>query len=108
MMVAPPARVFDAYSWKECLMSLISLKKSRCSASIFKIMLYRGLKFKKLFVYSHASEMKYSESPTRRLPWIDDKIPPTEMVGSVWAARRISLIMDVVVVLPCVPATAIE
>ena len=36
------------------------------------------------------------------------KIPPTVMVGSHLAARRIWLIMEVVVVLPWVPATAME
>ena len=33
--------------------------------------------------------MKYSESPTRRLPWIDDKIPPTEMVGLPYKDKKL-------------------
>ena len=89
-------------------MSSRSLKKSRCSASTFKIMLYFGRKFKKLFVYSQASETNTSESPTRRFPPMEGRIPPTLMVGSACAASRISEIMDVVVVLPWVPATAID
>ena len=59
-------------------------------------------------MYSHASDRKKSDLPTRRLPSSAFKIPPTVMVGSHLAARRIWLIMDVVVVLPWVPATAME
>ena len=64
-----------------------------------------GLKERKLFVYSHASVTKMSELPTLMLPPILCNIPPTDIVGSAFAARRISVIMEVVVVFPCVPAT---
>lgn len=37
------------------------LEKSRCSASTFKMMLYFGRKFRKLLVYSQASETKIPE-----------------------------------------------
>ena len=40
------------------------------------------------------------------LPPMSFKIPPTEMVGSRSPARRISVSMDVVVVLPWVPEIA--
>ena len=50
---------------------------------------------------------KYLEEPMRTLPPIAFKTPPTEIVGSVLAASRICASIDVVVVLPCVPATAI-
>ena len=43
-----------------------------------------------------------------RLLLMVGRMPPTVMVGSVPAASRISETMDVVVVLPCVPATAME
>ena len=43
----------------------------------------------------------------RILPWIAFKIPPTEMVGSFSPASRIWESMEVVVVFPWVPATAI-
>ena len=72
------------------------------------MMLYFGRKVKKLLVYSHASDTKMEEAPTRRFPPIDGRIPPTEIVGSALAAIRISLIIEVVVVLPCVPATAMD
>ena len=74
MIVAPSGRVLAANFLKELRTSSKSLKKSRCSASTFKIMLYFGRKFKKLLVYSQASEMKTSELPTRKLPLIADKI----------------------------------
>ena len=62
-----------------------------------------GKKDKKLFVYSHASVTKSSEAPTRIFPPIEFKMPPTEMVGSASAAKRISVTMEVVVVFPWVP-----
>ena len=66
-----------------------------------------GKKFKKLFVYSHASVMNVSDFPTRIFPPIAFKIPPTEMVGSRSASRSTWEIIEVVVVFPCVPETAI-
>ena len=85
IIVAPDVSVFAANLWNESRISSRSLKKSRCSASIFNMILYFGLKFKKLFVYSHASDTKYSDEPTLRLPWIAERIPPTVIVGSVSA-----------------------
>ena len=57
-------------------------------------------------VYSQASVTKYSDLPTRMLPPIDFRIPPMDRVGSASAARSTSDIMEVVVVLPCVPLIA--
>ena len=65
-----------------------------------------GKKLKKLLVYSQASVTKSSDPPTRILPPMSFRMPPTEMVGSVSAFSRISAIMEVVVVFPCVPLTA--
>ena len=57
-------------------------------------------------VYSQASVRKVSDPPTRILPPMAGRMPPTEMVGSIFAARRIVEIIEVVVVLPWVPDTA--
>ena len=70
-------------------MSSISLKKSRWSASMFRIILIFGKKLRKLFVYSQASVTNVSDSPTRILPPIAGRIPPTLIVGSQSPARRI-------------------
>ncbi len=59
-------------------------------------------------VYSQASVTNRSGPPTRMLPPMSFKMPPTEIVGSVSAARRMSVIMDVVVVFPWVPETATD
>ena len=59
-----------------------------------------GKKFRKLFVYSHASVINVPEFPTRILPPMAFRIPPTEMVGSKSASRRMCEIMEVVVVFP--------
>ena len=65
-----------------------------------------GAKSRKVLVYSQASVTKYSRPPIRIFPPISFSIPPTARVGSVSAASRISLTMEVVVVLPWVPLTA--
>ena len=57
-------------------------------------------------VYSQASVRKVWECPTRMLPPISGRMPPTVMVGSMPASRRSMESMEVVVVFPCVPATA--
>ena len=57
-------------------------------------------------VYSQASVTNKSESPTRIFPPMEGRIPPTEMVGSRSPASRIWESMEVVVVFPWVPATA--
>ena len=59
-------------------------------------------------VYSQASVTNRSGPPTRMLPPMSFKMPPTEIVGSVSAANRMSVIMDVVVVFPWVPETATD
>ena len=59
-------------------------------------------------LFENNLDTKYSDEPTLRLPWIAERIPPTVIVGSVSASRRIWLIMDVVVVFPWVPATAMD
>ncbi len=87
-------------------MSSRSRKKSRWSSSIFNMIPTVGKKCRKLLVYSQASVRKVLEPPTRIFPPMAGRMPPTEMVGSVSAARRTVDIMEVVVVLPCVPATA--
>ena len=69
------------------------------------MMLSVGLKERKLLVYSQASVTNKSDFPTLMLPPILWSIPPTYIVWSALAARRISVIIEVVVVFPCVPAT---
>ncbi len=65
-----------------------------------------GKKLKKLLVYSQASVRKISGPPTRTQLPMDFKMPPMDRVGSMSAAIRISLAMEVVVVLPWVPLMA--
>ena len=60
------------------------------------------------FTYDSPVNHKPLYPPTRMLPPMSFKIPPTEMVGSVSAANRMSVIMDVVVVFPWVPETATD
>ena len=55
---------------------------------------------RKLLVYSHASVTNEGPFPTRIFPPIEWSIPPTEIVGSVFSFRRISVSMEVVVVFP--------
>ena len=62
-------------------------KKSRCSASTLRTMAVVGVKLRKLFAYSQASIMKFSDLPSLILPCIPLNIPPTDMVGSRSAAR---------------------
>ena len=59
-----------------------------------------GLNDKKLLVYSQASATKYLSPPTLVLPPMLLRIPPTEIVGSMFAASNISETMEVVVVFP--------
>ncbi len=59
-----------------------------------------GKKLKKLLVYSQASVTNRSVLPTRMLPPMLFNIPPMDRVGSVPACSRISVTMEVVVVLP--------
>ena len=103
----PLSSSFWANKWNEWRISSKFLKKSRWSSSTFKIMPLVGNKDRKLFVYSHAYVRKISELPTRILPPMDSSMPPIEIVGSVSAFNSISEIIDVVVVFPCVPDTAI-
>ena len=87
-------------------MSARSLKKSRWSASISRMMPIPGNISRKLLVYSQASAAKYWLRPILTFPPMLSRIPPMERVGSVPALTRISEIMEVVVVFPCVPLTA--
>ena len=66
------------------------------------------MKFKKLSTYSQASVIKWLECPILTFPPIDFKFPPTNIVGSNLACSNIVDKIDVVVVFPCVPDTAIE
>ena len=67
-----------------------------------------GKKDRKLFVYSQASVTKISGPPTRMLPPMESSIPPTEIVGFFFSSMRISVSMEVVVVFPWVPDTAMD
>ena len=78
----PFSGISSAYLRNECLMSSMSLKKSRWSASTFKMIPAVGWNFKKLFVYSQASVMKFSEWPMRIFPPIASRIPPTDIAVS--------------------------
>ena len=106
MIRVPSAGRSSANLRKERRISSISLKKSRWSASMFRMMLIFGKKLKKLLVYSQASVRKVSDCPTRMFPPIAGRMPPTLMVGSQSPFRRMWDSMEVVVVLPWVPATA--
>ena len=86
----------------------ICVKNERFSGKMCIRDRYFGRKFKKLFVYSHASVTNRLDFPTRMLPPIASKIPPTEMVGSIRASKKIWETIEVVVVFPCVPAIATE
>ena len=66
------------------------------------------MKFKKLSTYSQASVIKWSEWPILTFPPIDFRFPPTNIVGSNSACSNIVDNIEVVVVFPCVPETAIE
>ena len=68
----------------------------------------RGERLKKLLVYPQASATKKSGPPILMFPPISLSMPPTEIVGSAPALSRIELSIEVVVVLPWVPAMAAE
>ena len=104
---APLAGSNSAYLLKLWRISSKSLKKSRWSAATFKIMPTVGANDKKLFVYSQASVIIVPEWPTLVLPLIAGIIPPTKIVGSVFAWSKICEIIEVVVVFPWVPETPI-
>ena len=70
------------------------------------MMLIFGKKLKKLLVYSQASVIKVPECPRRRFPPMEGRIPPTVMVGSKPPSSSIWEAMEVVVVFPWVPETA--
>ena len=108
MIRMPSSGRSPANRLKEFRISSISLKKSRWSASMFRMISMVGKKDRKLLVYSQASVTNISGPPTRILPPMASSIPPTEMVGSFRASIRISVSMDVVVVFPWVPATATD
>ena len=73
----------DANFLNDKRISSISLKKSKWSASTFKMIPTSGFSSKKLFVYSQASVRNVCPLPTRILPPICASIPPKLIVGSV-------------------------
>lgn len=75
---------------------------------MFRMIPIFGFRLRKLLVYSHASVTKCPDRPTRIFPPISFRIPPTEIVGSRSAHRRMQEIMEVTVVFPCVPEIATE
>ena len=64
-----------------------------------------GKKFKNELQYSQLSRMIVSPLPTRWPAPSSGKKPPIMTVGSLPACMKMCVSMDVVVVLPCVPAT---
>ena len=104
MINVPLSGSFSVKSLNELRISFISLKKSRWSSLTLSIMFIVGKNDKKLLVYSQASVTNMSDLPTRIFPPMLFKMPPTDIVGSLCAARRISVSIEVVVVLPWVPA----
>ena len=65
-----------------------------------------GRRFRKLRSYSQASATKNRPAPTRQGPPSCGTVAPTMKLGSSPAATRAWAIIAVVVLLPCVPATA--
>ena len=78
---------------------------SKWSASIFVTIEYLGLMYKNELSLSSASAIKYSELPIWLLLLISGIIPPTTINGSF--SKSATLIIELVVVFPWVPATAI-
>ena len=78
---------------------------SKWSGSTFVTTEYFGFKNKNELSLSSASAIKISEFPILLLLWISGIIPPTTMYGSF--SKNATLIIELVVVFPWVPATAI-
>ena len=64
-----------------------------------------GKKERKELQYSQDSRIMVSPFPTRWPAPSAGRVPPIITVGSRWAARKIWVHMEVVVVFPWVPAT---
>ena len=75
---------------------------------MFRMMLNAGCSCRKVSTYSQASQTMVSLLPTRPLPPMKGSLPPMTALGSRPASIRICVSMPVVVVLPCVPETAME
>ena len=75
---------------------------------MFKKIAVEGKYFNTLARYSQASVRKKSPSPMRTLPLISPRFPPTIMVGEKGSSLMAVAIMEVVVVFPWVPETAME
>ena len=86
-------------------MSARSLKKSRWSSSTFRMTATVGQKDRKELQYSQDSAMMVSPWPTRWPAPRMGRKPPIITEGSRPAARKMWVHMEVVVVLPWVPAT---
>src|SRR5256886_8724291 len=80
---------------------------SRCSRSIVVTTATTGASMRKLRSLSSASTTKYSPLPSRAVVPIWLTFPPITNVGSRCAAASTEATIEVVVVLPCAPATAI-
>src|SRR5690349_15168239 len=77
-----------------------------CSASIVVTTATVGVSLRKEPSDSSASATRYSPAPSRAFAPRLSTRPPTTMVGSKRASDSTAPTIDVVVVLPCVPATA--
>ena len=75
---------------------------------MFRIISMVGLSSRKLSMYSQASVTKYFLPPIITLLCSSLSMPPTSMVGSRPALCIIRETMDVVVVFPWVPETAMD
>ena len=73
---------------------------------MFVISACAGSYWRKAFTYSSASTTANGPSPSRAFPSSSGTSPPTSTSGSRSPLATISARMAVVVVLPCVPATA--
>ncbi len=91
---------------KAALMASGVPKWSRCSSSMLVTMAMAGERRRKLPSDSSASATRYSLWPKRALLPKARSFPPTTMVGSQPATSRTVATSEVVVVLPCEPATA--
>ena len=79
------------------------LKKSKWSSSMFKITAMSGFICKKVLLNSQLSQTKFCEWPYLPYALISGSFPPITADGSSPASMRICVVIDVVVVLPCVP-----
>ena len=81
-MSVPSSGRRDANFLKDKRMSSKSLKKSKWSASIFKIIPQCGDNVRKLSTYSQASQTRISLLPTLPLVPVNGNLPPITAEGS--------------------------